>query len=94
MHVLALVFSTSSVAPHHDIVALPCSLCTNLTASVVLLHAVCWTSDTPAPPVDAPSLSPFNTRYYGLVQLVPQLEFVAGEHKECKNGHLMVPVSY
>lgn len=30
--------------------------------------------------------------YYGLVQLVPQLEFVAGEHKKCTNGHLTIPV--
>jgi hypothetical protein len=31
--------------------------------------------------------------YYGLVMLVPQLEFVAGESKECLNGSLQVPVS-
>jgi hypothetical protein len=31
--------------------------------------------------------------YYGLVMLVPQLEFVAGESKQCVNGHLTVPVS-
>jgi hypothetical protein len=31
--------------------------------------------------------------YYGLVMLVPQLEFVAGESKQCLNGHLTVPVS-
>lgn len=30
--------------------------------------------------------------YYGLVMLVPQLEFVAGESKECINGDLKVPV--
>lgn len=29
--------------------------------------------------------------YYGLVMLVPQLEFVAGESKECLNGDLKVP---
>lgn len=32
--------------------------------------------------------------YYGLVQLVPQLEFVAGESKQCLQGHLTVPVSH
>lgn len=31
--------------------------------------------------------------YYGLVQLVPQLEFVAGESKQCLQNHLKVPVS-